>query len=166
MVAVAPRPASGGALLYARRIWPPRRQSGGIALHEGSTRRRHAARRLRVAKNPHHRHGERQHTEDAAALPMSSARALRPATGTSTTPEHNTTRPTTTTPGPFDTKLSLLTHPRRISGTKLAQHEPHGLLPVQNSPSKSHTAHFRYKTLPAHPPSLHIRYKTLPAHPK
>ena len=166
MVAVAPRPASGGALLYARRIWPPRRQSGGIALHEGSTRRRHAARRLRMAQNPHHRHGERQHTEDAAALPMSSARALRPATGTSTTPEHNTTRPTTTTPGPFDTKLSLLTHPRRISGTKLAQHEPHGLLPVQNSPSKSHTAHFRYKTLPAHPPSLHIRYKTLPAHPK
>ena len=166
MVAVAPRPASGGALLYARRIWPPRRQSGGIALHEGSTRRRHAARRLRMAQNPHHRHGERQHTEDAAALPMSSARAQRPATGTSTTPEHNTTRPTTTTPGPFDTKLSLLTHPRRISGTKLAQHEPHGLLPVQNSPSKSHTAHFRYKTLPAHPPSLHIRYKTLPAHPK
>ena len=104
-----------------------------------------------MAQNPHHRHGERQHTEDAAALPMSSARALRPATGTSTTPEHNTTRPTTTTPGPFDTKLSLLTHPRRISGTKLAQHEPHGLLPVQNSPSKSHTAHFRYKTLPAHP---------------
>ena len=166
MVAVAPRPASGGALLYVRRMRPPRRQSGGIALHEGSTRRRHAARRLRMAQNPHHRHGERQHTEDAAALPMSSARALRPATGTSTTPEHNTTRPTTTTPGPFDTKLSLLTHPRRISGTKLAQHEPHGLLPVQNSPSKSHTAHFRYKTLPAHPPSLHIRYKTLPAHPK
>ena len=26
--------------------------------------------------------------------------------------------------------------------------------------------HFRYKTLPAHPPSPHIRYKTLPAHPK
>ena len=25
---------------------------------------------------------------------------------------------------------------------------------------------FRYKTLPAHPPSPHIRYKTLPAHPK
>ena len=75
-----------------------------------------------MAQNPHHRHGERQDTEDAAALPMSSARALRPATGTSTTPEHNTTRPTTTTPGPFDTKLSLLTHPRRISGTKLSPH--------------------------------------------
>ena len=26
--------------------------------------------------------------------------------------------------------------------------------------------HFRYKSLPAHPPSPHIRYKTLPAHPK
>ena len=29
------------------------RQSGGIALHEGPTRRRHAARRLRVVQNPH-----------------------------------------------------------------------------------------------------------------
>ena len=40
---------------------PHRHQSGGIALHEGSTRRRHAARRLRVVQNPHHhRHGEHQ----------------------------------------------------------------------------------------------------------
>ena len=31
-----------------------RHQSGGIALHGGSTRRRHAARRLRVVQNPHH----------------------------------------------------------------------------------------------------------------
>ena len=30
-----------------------RHQSGGIALHGGSTRRRHAARRLRVVQNPH-----------------------------------------------------------------------------------------------------------------
>ena len=32
---------------------PRRPQSGGIALHGGSTRRRHAARRLRVVQNPH-----------------------------------------------------------------------------------------------------------------
>ena len=32
---------------------PRRHQSGGIALHGGSTRRRHAARRLRVVQNPH-----------------------------------------------------------------------------------------------------------------
>ena len=77
-------------------------------------------------QNPHRRRGERQDTEDSAALPMSGARALRPATGTSTTPEQDIIRPTTTTPGPLGTKLSLLTRPRRISGTKLAQHEPHG----------------------------------------
>ena len=35
-----------------------RHQSGGIALHEGATRRRHAARGLRVVQNPrHHRCG-------------------------------------------------------------------------------------------------------------
>ena len=40
---------------------PRRHQSGGIARHGGPTRRRHAARRLRVVQNPHHhRHGERQ----------------------------------------------------------------------------------------------------------
>ena len=73
-------------------------------------------------QNPHRRRGERQDTEDSAALPMSGARALRPATGTSTTPEQDIIRPTTTTPGPLGTKLSLLTRPRRISGTKLSQH--------------------------------------------
>ena len=88
-------------------------------------------------QNPHRRRGERQDTEDSAALPMSGARALRPATGTSTTPEQDIIRLTTTTPGPW----------------------------VQNSPSTSCTAHFRYKTLPAHPSSPHIRYITLPAHP-
>ena len=31
-----------------------RRQAGKIALHEDPTRRRHAARRLRMAQNPHH----------------------------------------------------------------------------------------------------------------
>ena len=89
-------------------------------------------------RNPHrHRHGERQGTEDPAALPMSGARALRPPTGTSTTPEQDIIRPTTTTPGPFDTKLSLLTRPRRISGTKLAQHEPHG--PASGTKLAPHT---------------------------
>ena len=71
-------------------------------------------------QNPHRRRGERQDTEDSAALPMSGARALRPATGTSTTPEQDIIRLTTTTPGPL--------------GTKLSQHELHGTLPVQNSP--------------------------------
>ena len=36
-----------------RKPRPRRRQSGGIALHGGPTRRRHAARRLRVVQNPH-----------------------------------------------------------------------------------------------------------------
>ena len=89
---------------------PHRHQSGGIALHEGSTRRRHAARRLRVVQNPHHhRHGERQ----GHGGPGRSAREQQK-------PDNRT----------------------------------------QGRP------HFRYKTLPAHPPSPHIRYKTLPAHPK
>ena len=35
-----------------RKPRPRRRQSGGIALHGGSTRRRHAARGLRVVQNP------------------------------------------------------------------------------------------------------------------
>ena len=88
-------------------------------------------------QNPHRRRGERQDTEDSAALPMSGARALRPATGTSTTPEQDIIRPTTTTPGPLGTKLSLLTRPRRISGTKLAQHEPHG--PTSGTKLSQHT---------------------------
>ena len=38
-----------------------RHQSGGIAPCKGATRRRHAARRLRMAQNPHrHRRGERR----------------------------------------------------------------------------------------------------------
>ena len=69
-------------------------------------------------------------------------RCHSPPTGTRTTQEHNTTRPTTTAPGP--------------SGTKLSPH----------SPSHRPSPHIRYKTLPAHPPSPHIRYKTLPAHQK
>ena len=90
-------------------------------------------------QNPHRRRGERQDTEDSAALPMSGARALRPATGTSTTPEQDIIRPTTTTPGPLGTKLSQHTHPRRISGTKLAQHEPHG--PTSGTKLAQHEPH-------------------------
>ena len=39
---------------HHRKLRAHRHQSGGIALHGGSTRRRHAARRLRVVQNPHH----------------------------------------------------------------------------------------------------------------
>ena len=50
--------ANRGELHYTSFTWPshrtsPGRQSGGIALHGGSTRRRHAARGLRVVQNPH-----------------------------------------------------------------------------------------------------------------
>ena len=66
-------------------------QSGGIALHGGSTRRRHAARRLRVVQNPHrHRRGERRgHGEpgrsaheqrQGAAIARLLARGLRQST--------------------------------------------------------------------------------------
>ena len=103
---------NGSALWRPHRLKsrPRRHQSGGIALHGGPTRRRHAARRLRVVQNPHHhRHGERQ----GHGGPGRSAREQQK-------PDNRT----------------------------------------QGRP------HFRYKTLPAHPPSPHIRYKTLPAHPK
>ena len=83
---------------------------GGIARHEGSTRRRHAARRLRVVQNPHHHlHGEHQGYG-----------------------------------GPGRSACE-----RQKPGNR-----------TQGRP------HFRYKTLPAHPPSPHVRYKTLPARPK
>ena len=68
-----------------------RHQSGGIALHEGATRRRHAVRRLRVVQNPHrHRRGERRgHGEpgrsaheqrQGAAIARLLARGLRQST--------------------------------------------------------------------------------------
>ena len=80
-------------------LWQPnsvksrlcRHQSGGIALHEGATRRRHAARGLRVVQNPHrHRRGERRgHGEpgrsaheqrQGAAIARLLARGLRQST--------------------------------------------------------------------------------------
>ena len=142
MDVVTPRPSPGGALLYVRCFWTAAPPIGGNCTTRGfdtpATRRKKASCSAKPPPPPSW--SAPADPEGPAPVPMSGARALRPATGTSTTPEHNTTRPTTTTPGPFDTKLSLLTHPRRISGTKLAQHEPHGLLPVQNSPSTSRTA--------------------------
>ena len=88
---------------------PHRHQSGGIARHEGSTRRRHAARRLRVVQNPHHhRHGGHQGYG-----------------------------------GPGHSACERQKPGNRTQGQ----------------------CQFRYKALPAHPPSPHIRYKTLPAHP-
>ena len=117
---------NGSALWRPHRLKsrPRRHQSGGIALHEGSTRRRHAARRLRVVQNPHHhRHGERQ----GHGGPGRSAREQQK-------PDNRT------------------------------QGRPH--FRYKTLPAHPPSPHIRYKTLPAHPPSPHIRYKTLPAHPK
>ena len=117
---------NGSALWRPHRLKsrPRRHQSGGIALHEGSTRRRHAARRLRVVQNPHHhRHGERQ----GHGGPGRSAREQQK-------PDNRT------------------------------QGRPH--FRYKTLPAHPPSPHIRYKTLHAHPPSPHIRYKTLPAHPK
>ena len=125
---VTPRPSPGGALLYVRCFWTAAPPIGGNCTTRGfdtpATRRKKASCSAKPPSPPSW--SAPADPEGPAPVPMSGARALRPATGTSTTPEHNTTRPTTTTPGPLGTKLSLLTRPRRVSGTKLAQHEPHG----------------------------------------
>ena len=54
---------NGSALWRPHHLKPRchRRQAGGIALHGGSTRRRHAARRLRVVQNPHRHQPEVRH---------------------------------------------------------------------------------------------------------
>ena len=102
---------------------PHRHQSGGITLHEGSTRRRHAARRLRVVQNPHHHlHGEHQ---GYGGPGRSACERQKPGNRT--------------------------------------QGRPH--FRYKTLPAHPPSPHIRYKTLPAHPPSPHIRYKTLPAHP-
>ena len=82
---------------------------GGIALHGGSTRRRHAVRGLRVVQNPHrHRRGERRgHGE-----PDRSAREQRQGA----------------------TIARLLARGLRQSTTQLAQQEPHLAASGQNSP--------------------------------
>ena len=53
---------NGSAVWRAHRFTsqPHRHQTGGIALHEAPTRRRHGPRRLRVVQNPHHWLRDRQ----------------------------------------------------------------------------------------------------------
>ena len=124
-----------------------RHQSGGIALHGGSTRRRHAARRLRVVQNPpsqpdrsaprhlqdRRRAGWREKTRPTpqpqhkergtawhGAREQRQGTAISPPTGTKTTREHNTTLPTRTAPGPSGTKLSPHSPSHRMSGTKFS----------------------------------------------
>ena len=104
---------------------PHRHQSGGIALHEGSTRRRHAARRLRVVQNPHHhRHGEHQgyggpgHSACERQKPGNRTQG-RPHFRYKTLPAH--------LPSPHIRYKTLPAHPfSPHGGTKLSQHEPHG----------------------------------------
>ena len=56
---------------HHRKLRAHRHQSGGIALHGGSTRRRHAARRLRVVQNPHRHQPEvRRVTYKTGAGPL------------------------------------------------------------------------------------------------
>ena len=130
---------------------PRRHQSGGIAPCKGATRRRHAARGLRMAQNPHRYQCRAR------------CRGRGPGWGT----------------GGWR-KPDNCTHGRCHDETNLAQQEPRRAASVQNSPStplaphvrdktlpaRAARPHFRYKTLPARPPSPHFRYKTLPAHPK
>ena len=76
---------NGSAVWRAHRLTsrPHHRQSGGIALHEGPTRRRHAASGLRVVQNPHRlrdderRNGRRvrpQHPKAAAEPALTKSR--------------------------------------------------------------------------------------------
>ena len=131
---------NGSALWRPHRLKsrPRRHQSGGIALHEGSTRRRHAARRLRVVQNPHHhRHGERQgHGE-----PGGSARERQ--------------KPDNRTQGRPHFRYKTL--PAQVARPHFRYKTLHAHPP---------SPHVRDKTLPARPPSPHVRDKTLPARPK
>ena len=73
------------------------------------------------ATGPHWRGGHRRTRRAQPQCPRVTAGYCHsPPTCTRTTQEHNTTRPTTTAPGPFGTKLSPHTCPRRMSGTKLS----------------------------------------------
>ena len=98
-------------------------QAGGIALHGGPTRRRHAARKLRVVQNPHHhRHGA--HRRDPRARMqrrwVAEARQLH----TRKAPRRNKSCPTRSAPSRFGTKLSQHTPSHRMCGTKLSLHAP------------------------------------------
>ena len=117
---------------------PHRHQSGGIALHEGSTRRRHAARRLRVVQNPHHhRHGEHQgyggpgHSACERQKPGNRTQG-RPHFRYKTLPAH--------LPSPHIRYKTLPAHPfSPHGGTKLSQHEPHG--PTSGTKLSQHEPH-------------------------
>ena len=117
---------------------PHRHQSGGIARHEGSTRRRHAARRLRVVQNPHHhRHGEHQ---GYGGPGHSACERQKPGNRTQgrchfrykTLPAH--------LPSPHIRYKTLPAHPfSPHGGTKLSQHEPHG--PTSGTKLSQHEPH-------------------------
>ena len=70
-----------GAALWRphhRKPRPRRHQSGGIALHGGSTRRRHAARRLRVVQNPHRHQPEVRHIATRPGRSIGRREKVRP----------------------------------------------------------------------------------------
>ena len=136
-----PRPSPGGALLYVRCFWtaaPP--PIGGNCTTRGfdtpATLRKRAS---------------------CSAKPPSPARR---------TPGHGGLGRTAHERCQGAAIAQQLARALRQSKTLFAQQQPRRAPWVQNSPSTSCAAHFRYKTLPAHPTSPHIRYKTLPAHPK
>ena len=133
---------NGSALWRPHRLKsrPRRHQSGGIALHEGSTRRRHAARRLRVVQNPHHhRHGERQgHGE-----PGRSAHERRQGAAIARQLTRGLHQGTT---------LFAQQQPRRATSGQNSPSTPTlTACPVQNSPSTSHTAPLPVQNSPSTP---------------
>ena len=117
---------------------PRRYQAGGIAPCKGATRRRHAARGLRMAQNPHRYQCRARCRGGRARMGhrwVVETRQLH----TRKVSRRNKSRPARAARPNFRYK-TLPAHP---------------LAP-----------HVRDKTLPACPPSPHFRYKTLPAHPK
>ena len=107
---------------------PHRHQSGGITRHEGSTRRRHAARRLRVVQNPHHHlHGEHQ---GYGGPGHSACERQKPGNRTQGRPH-------------FRYKT-------------LPAHLPSPHIRYKTLPAHPPSPHIRYKTLPAHPKWLNL----------
>ena len=185
-----------------------RHQSGGIARHGGPTRRRHAARRLRVVQNPRRRRcGGAEAPQSMVAGPTGAGRAgvvsgqglFRGRWWAARRDKIRPARPLPTQPA---TKFAQQPQKRQIWGVSSAQGElfraqPHHHRCVERrrvqtawprcpwaAPGHCHSPPtgtrttpehdiirpttttpglFRYKTLPAHPPSPHVRYKTLPA---
>ena len=128
-----PRPSPGGALLYVRCFWtaaPP--PIGGNCTTRGfdtpATLRKRAS---------------------CSAKPPSPARS---------TPGHGGLGRTAHERCQGAAIAQQLARALRQSKTLFAQQQPRRAPWVQNSPSTSCAAHFRYKTLPAHPSSPHIRY--------